>query len=72
MVNDQTHNEAFCRKLESVQYNVALAITGAIRGTSQTKLYVELGLESVKARRWFKRLCYFDKFKSYGLLSYLF
>ena len=34
--DDQPHNETFCRKLESVQYNTALAITGAIHGTSQT------------------------------------
>ena len=51
VVYEQPHNETFCSKLESVQYNAALAITGAIRGTSQTKLYVELGLESLKARR---------------------
>ena len=50
VVYDQPHNETFCSKLESVQYNEALAITGAIRRTSQTILYVELGLESLKAR----------------------
>ena len=72
VVYDQPHNETFCSKLESVQYNAALAITGAIRGTSQTKLYVELGLESLKARRWFRRWCYFYIFKSYGLPPYLF
>ena len=72
VVYDQSYNETFCSKLESVQYNAALAITGAIRGTSQTKLYVELGLESLKARRWFRRLCYFYKLKSYGIPPYLF
>ena len=72
VVYDQPHNETFCSKLESVQYNAALAITGAIRGISQTKLYDELGLESLKARRWFRRLCYFYKFKSYGLPPYRF
>ena len=72
LVYDQTHNETFCSKLESVQYNVALAFTGAIRGTSQTRLYVELDLESLKARRCFRRLYYFYKFKSYGLPPYLF
>ena len=41
VIYDQPHNETFCSKLKSVQYNVALAITGAICGTSQTKLYVE-------------------------------
>ena len=65
VVYDQPHNETLCTKLESVPYNSALAITGAIRGTSQTKLYVKLGLESLKARCWFRRLCYFYKFKSY-------
>ena len=34
--------------MESVQYNAALAITGAIRGTSREKLYQELGLESLR------------------------
>ena len=72
VVYDQPHNETFCSKLESVQYNAALAITGAIHGTSQTTLYVELGLESLKARHWFRRLCDFYKFKSYGLPPYLF
>ena len=54
-----------------MQYNAALAITGAICGTSQTKLYVKLGIESLKTRRWFRRLLYFHKFKSYGLPPYL-
>ena len=72
VIYDQLHNETFCSKLESVQFNAALAITGAIHGTSQTKLYVELGLESLKARRWFRRWCYFYKFESYGLPTYLF
>ena len=30
---DQPSNESFCEKLESVQYKVALARTGAIQGT---------------------------------------
>ena len=63
VVYDQPPNETFCSKRESVQYNAALAITGAILGTSETKLYVELGLESLKSRRWFRRLCYFYKFE---------
>ena len=46
-INDQPNNGSFCSKIESVQYNAALAITGAIRGTSQTKLYRELRLESL-------------------------
>ena len=47
-VYDQTYNNSFHQKLESIQYNTALAITGAIRGTSSEKLYQELGLESLQ------------------------
>ena len=56
MIYSQPHNESFCEKLESVQYKAAIAITGAIQGTSRDKIYEELGLESLKARRWCKRL----------------
>ena len=42
-------NESFQNKLECVQYDAALAITGAIRGSSREKLYQELGLESLKS-----------------------
>ena len=56
IIYDQPHNECVCEKLESVQCKVALAITGAIQGTSHEKIYQELGLESLRARRWYKRL----------------
>ena len=32
---DQAYNMSFHHKLESIQYNACLAITGAIRGTSK-------------------------------------
>ena len=48
IIYDQPNNESFCIKIEHTQYNAALAITGAIKGISQTKLYKELGLESLK------------------------
>ena len=51
--------ESESEKLESVQYNVCLAITGAIRGTSSENLYQELGLETLKSRRWFRKLLSF-------------
>ena len=51
IIYDQPNNESFCTKIEHIQYNAALAITGAIKGTSQTKLYKELGLEPLKFRR---------------------
>ena len=44
MVYDQLHNESVSEKLESVQYKVALAITGAIQGTSREKICQVLGL----------------------------
>ena len=72
IVFDQPTNDSFCKKLESVQYNAALAITGAIKGTSQVKLYKELGLESLKLRRKLRRLCTFYKIKTTGVPSYLF
>ena len=42
------------KKVESVQYSAALAITGSIQGTSRLKLYKELGFETLKSRRWLK------------------
>ena len=45
MFYDQAYNMSFYHKLESIQYDACLAITGAIRGTSKEKIYQELGLE---------------------------
>ena len=61
IIHDETYNEPFHQKMESIQYNAALAITGALRGTSREKLYQELGLESLRKRRWYRKLCYFFK-----------
>ena len=72
IIYDQPNNESFCRKIESVQYNAALAITGAIRGTSQDKIYQELGLESLRSRRWFRKLCTFYKIKTTKCPKYLY
>ena len=56
---------SFHQKLESIQYNACLAITGAIQGTSKEKLYQEIGLESLQLRRWYRKLGMFYKiFKS--------
>ena len=39
-------------------------MTGAIQGTSREKIYQELGLESLKSRRWYRRLsCMFKIMK---------
>ena len=54
---ETNHKVSFCEKLESVQYEAALAITGAIQGSSHENFYQELGLEPHKSRRWYKRIC---------------
>ena len=53
VIYDQHYNNSFHQKLESIRYNAALAITGAIRGSSKEKLDQELGLESLKQRWYF-------------------
>ena len=61
---NQPNNDSFCSKIESIQY----ALTGAIQGTSQTKLSTELGLESPQ---WFRYLCTLHKIKTTGRPPYL-
>ena len=60
---DQPNNKSFCQKIETVQCNAALASTGAIKSTSQIKLYNELVLGFLEFRRWFRKLCLFYKIK---------
>ena len=56
IICDEAYDSAFHGKLESIKYNVCLAKTGAISGT-----LTELGLESLKSRCWFRKLCHFYK-----------
>ena len=44
------------QKVESLQYNAALAITEAWRSTSPDEIYVELAWETLTNRRWYRRL----------------
>ena len=69
---DQAFNASFHEKLESIQYNACLALTGAIRGTSKEKIYQELGLESLQIRRWYRKLCLFYKIYKNQSPSYLY
>ena len=69
---DKAFNESFHAKLESLQYNASLAITGAIRGSSTEKLYEELGLESLKSRRWYRKMSVLYKIFKNESPSYLF
>ena len=50
IIYDQQYNESLNQKIEKIQYNAALAITCAIKGTSQSKLCNELVFESLKFR----------------------
>ena len=72
IIYDQAYNNSFHQKLESIQYNATLAITGAIRGTSTEKLYQELGLETLQQRRWYRKLCTFYKFVKEKSPQYLY
>ena len=72
IIYEQAFNSSFYEKLESIQCNASLAITGTIRGTSREKLYNELGLESLHARQWYRKLCYFYKFYVFKQPEYLF
>ena len=54
---DQACNNSFQQRLESLQQKASSVITGAIKGSSTEKLYLELGLESLQNRRWFRKLC---------------
>ena len=52
---------------EKVQYKACLAITGTIQGTSKRRIFDELGLISLRKRRWYKKLIFFYKIVN-GLL----
>ena len=61
IVYDQAYSASFQQKVESIQYNAAVAITGAMRGTSKEKHFEELDLESLQHRRLYRKLCCFYK-----------
>ena len=70
-IYDQPHISFFCKKLKSVRYKAVLTITGATQGTSREKIFQELGLESLKSRRWFRRLCCMFKIMKNEAPNYL-
>ena len=71
IIYDKPLNESLKRKIEMVQYNAALIITGPFKGTSRDKIYQELGLESLADRRWTRKLIFFHKIILGLLPSYL-
>ena len=53
VIFDKHSNATFSNRIESVQYNAALAITRTIRGISKEKLYQVLAFETMMERKWF-------------------
>ena len=58
-------------KVERIQYQAALAITGTWQGSNRTKLYEELGWETLSDRRWCRRILQIHKIKNNMTPSYL-
>ena len=58
-------------KVERTQYLAALAVTGAWRGTNRSKLYEELGWETLTDRRWCRRILQIHKIENNKTPSYL-
>ena len=63
VIYDNSSKETCSQMIESVQYNAALVITGAIRGSSRETLYQQLGFESLRDRRWYRKLCFYYKIR---------
>ena len=58
-------------KVEKIQYQVALAITGAWKGSNRVQIYEELGWESLSDRRMCNRVLQFHKIVNEKTPSYL-
>ena len=58
-------------KIESREYNTALAITWGVRGLSKEKLYQELGFEYLSSRRWLRKLCLHYKIVNHFRMRFL-
>ena len=56
IIYDKPLTESFKDKLEMVQYNAALVITGTVKDASRDRIYRELGLESRDERRWSRNI----------------
>ena len=51
-------------RIERIQYQAALAVTGAWKGTTLNKIYDKLGWETLTDRRRFNRLVQFYKIRN--------
>ena len=61
IIYDNPENGTLINKLEEVQYQACLAITGACQGTLRENLYRELGLKCLQTRRWYRKIVFFYK-----------
>ena len=59
IIYDKSLTESFKDKLEMLQYNAALVITGVIKGTSRDHIYRKL--EYLAQRRWCRKIFFFHK-----------
>ena len=71
IIYDKPLTESFKDKLEMVQYNAALVITGVFKGTSRDRIYRELGLESLAERIWSHKMFFYHKIINGFLPVYL-
>ena len=62
----------FPKKKRIIQCNMAVAITGTIKGSFHEKLCQKLGLGYFYRRRWAKRMCLLYKVFSTGHPSYIY
>ena len=62
---------ALMEKSERIQHQAAFAITGAWQGSFRSKVYEELGWESLSDRCWRRRILEIHKIVSGKTLSYL-
>ena len=63
--NDPELKLGFTKKLQSIQYSAASAVTGAWRGTNTDRLCEEVGWEILYCRKCYVRLCHFYKLRNY-------
>ena len=59
------------KKVEKIQYQAALAVTGTWQGSSRPKLYEKLGWETPSDRRRCRRILQIYKIENGGTPSYL-
>ena len=55
-INGQLSLNFLMERIEKIQYQAALAVSGCWQGSNRNKLYEQLGWESLSDRRWHRRL----------------